>query len=67
MGWKGTVRSLQVAANQAQRESQRRQREYERQQKQLAKMEELERAAAEVVIFDEYIRGLETVHATEVA
>lgn len=67
MGWKGTVRSIQAAGRQAQREADRRQREYERQQKQLAKMAELDRAAAEVAMFDDYVRALETIHATEVA
>lgn len=66
MGWKGTVQSLQVASNQAARERQRRQREHERQQAALSKMAELERAAAEVAMFEDYIRGLETLHSTEV-
>jgi hypothetical protein len=67
VGWKGTVRSLQAASNQAQRESQRRQREYERQQAQLAKMAELDRAAVESELFDQQIRALETIHGIEVA
>jgi len=67
VGWKGTVRSLQAASNQAQRESQRRQREYERQQAQLSKMAELDRAALESELFDQQIQALETVHGLEVA
>lgn len=66
MGWKGTVRSLQAASNQAKRDAQRRQREYDRQQAQLSKMAELERAAAEVRMYDDYIRSLETVHGRPV-
>ena len=67
MAWKGNVRSIHTAMNQAQRESQRRQREVERQQAHLAKLAELDRAAAEVEIFDDYVRGLETIHGIEVA
>lgn len=66
MGWKGTVRSLQAAGRQAQREAAARQRERERQQKQLAKMAELERAGVEVELFEEYVSRLVTIHATEV-
>lgn len=65
MGWKGTVRSISVAANQAQREAQRRQREYERRQVQLSKMAELERAAAEVEIYNDYSANISNVHAIE--
>jgi hypothetical protein len=66
MGWKGTVRSISSAANQAQREAQRRQRDSERQQAQLARMAELERAAAEVEIYENYIATITNIHAIEV-
>lgn len=62
MGWKGTARSLNSALNEIQRDRQRAQRDYERQQAALAKMAEVERAAAEIELFEEYIDDLITLH-----
>ena len=62
MGWKGTARSLNSALNEIQRDRQRAQRDYERQQAALAKMAEVERAAAEVELFEEYVDDLITLH-----
>ena len=62
MGWKGTVRSINAAHRQYEREAQRRQRELERQRKQLEKMQELERAAYEVQVYENHIDLLISVH-----
>jgi hypothetical protein len=62
MGWKGTARSLNSALNEIQRDRQRAQRDYERQQAALAKMAEVERAVAEIELFEEYIDDLITLH-----
>jgi hypothetical protein len=62
MGWKGTLRSVQAAARKAEREAERRRRELERHQKQVEKMEELERAAYEVEVYENFIDVLLTVH-----
>jgi len=62
MGWKGTLRSIRAAQRRAEREAQRRRRELERQRKQLEKMRELERAAYEVQVYENYIDLLLSVH-----
>jgi len=62
MGWKGTLRSMQAAQRRAEREAQRRRRELERQRKQLEKMQELERAAYEFQVHENYIALLLSVH-----
>jgi len=62
MGWRGTLRSIQAAQRRAEREALRRQRELERQRKQLEKMRELERAAYEVQVYENYIDVLLSVH-----
>lgn len=62
MGWKGTARSLNSALNEIQRDRQRAQRDYERQQAALSKMAEIERAAAEVGLFEKRIDDLITLH-----
>ena len=62
MGWKGTVRSINASHRQYEREAQRRQRELERQRQQLEKMEELERAAYEVQVYENYSDLLLSVH-----
>lgn len=61
MGWKGTLRSIRAAQRRAEREAQRRRRELERQRKQLEKMRELERAAYEVQVYENYIDLLREV------
>ncbi|NKB99650.1 MAG: hypothetical protein GKR90_14300 [Pseudomonadales bacterium] len=62
MGWKGTVRSIGAAVRAAERESKRREREFEREQKQLAKMEELERAAETAAAYDQYMVQIQSIH-----
>lgn len=62
MGWKGTIRSINASHRQYEREAQRRQRELERQRQQLEKMQELERAAYEVQVYENYIDLLLSVH-----
>jgi hypothetical protein len=62
MGWKGTLRSIEAAQRRSEREAQRRRRELERQRKQLEKMEELQRAAYEVQVYENYIDVLLSVH-----
>jgi hypothetical protein len=62
MGWRGTLRSIEAAQRRSQREALRRQRQLERQRKELAKMEELERAAYEVQVHENYIDTLLSVH-----
>ena len=62
MTWRGTVRSMRAAARQAEREAKKRQRELERQQRDLEKMHELERAAREVQIHEQYERSLVSLH-----
>ena len=53
---------MQAAARKAEREAQRRQRELERQRKQMEKMQELERAAYEVEVYENRIDVLLSVH-----
>lgn len=62
MGWKGAVRSLQAAANRAERDSRRRQNELQRQHKQLEKMLERERAAYEVAVYNNQVDLLRSIH-----
>ena len=62
MGWKGTVRSIGAAVRAAERESKRRNRELEKQEKALAKMQELERAAFEVEVYENHIDVIQSLH-----
>jgi len=62
MGWKAALRSVEAAQRRADREAQRRRRELERQRKQLEKMQELERAAYEVEVYENCIDLLQSVH-----
>ena len=62
MGWKGTLRSIAAAQRRAEREALRRQRELERQRKKLEKMREMERAAYEVQVYENYLDVLNSVH-----
>ncbi|MBP2031017.1 hypothetical protein J2755_001965 [Methanohalophilus levihalophilus] len=62
MGWKGTVRSINAAHRSYEREAQRRQRELDRQRKQFEKMQEIERVAYEVNVYENYIDLLLSVH-----
>lgn len=62
MGWKGTLRSIQAASRQAERNAQRRQRELEKRRNAYAKMEALEQAAYEVEVYENHIDVLLSVH-----
>lgn len=62
MGWKGTLRTIRAEMRRAERDAQRRQRELEKQRKQLEKMQELERAAYEVQVYENRIDLLLSVH-----
>lgn len=62
MGWKGTVRSINAAMRAAERDAKRRQRELERRQKEYAKMLELEQAAYEVDVYENYVERLVSLH-----
>ena len=62
MGWKGTVRSIAAASRRAERDAQRRRRELEAQRKRLDRMQELERAAYEVDVYENSIDLLLSVH-----
>ena len=62
MSLKGALRSLGAAQRRSEREALRRQRELEKQNKQLQKMQELERAAYEVQVYENYIDVLVSIY-----
>ncbi len=62
MGWKGTIRSIQAANRRMEREAKRREKELARRQMEIEKMEELEQAAYEVDVFENYIERIQSVH-----
>jgi hypothetical protein len=62
MGWKGVLRTLEADARRREREAQRRQRELQRQRAQLEKMQERERAAYEVQVYENDLEVLLSVH-----
>lgn len=62
MGYKGVLRSVGTAIRQAERESVRRQRELERQRVAYAKMQDLEQAAYDVEVYENYIDRITTLH-----
>jgi hypothetical protein len=62
MGWKGTMRTVGAASRRMERESRRRSRELDKQRLQLEKMQEQERAAYEVEVYDNYIERLQSMH-----
>lgn len=62
MGWKGTVRSVQAAIRQAERDARRRQRELERQRREYEKLAAKQRAELEVEEYENYIDRLQTLH-----
>mgnify|MGYP007066199167 CR=1 FL=1 len=62
MGWKGSARSLGALARQIERDAVKRQRELERQRSQLQKMQEMDRAAYEVQVYENYIDVLLSIH-----
>lgn len=62
MGWKSVMRSVAAAHRRAERESLRQQREYERQRKQYEKMQELQQAAYDVQVYENYVEVLCSVH-----
>lgn len=62
MGWKGTLKSINAAAKRADRAEKKRQRELEALYKHQEKMQEIDRAAYEVEVFNNYLEILQTVH-----
>ncbi len=62
MGWKGIVRSVKADIRRYDRESKREQRELERQQKQDQKMAELEQAAYDVAVYNNFVDRLVSIH-----
>lgn len=62
MGWKGTLRSINAAAKIADRHAKRRQRELLKNQIAYEKMQELEKAAYEVDVFENYIDVIQSIH-----
>ena len=62
MGYRGAIRGIGTAIRAAEREAKRRQRELERQQREMERMEELERAAYEVEVYENYIDVLSSIH-----
>ncbi|WP_421144292.1 hypothetical protein [Aeromonas dhakensis] len=62
MGWKGTLRSINAAAKRADRHAKRRQRELLKNQIAYEKMQELEKAAYEVDVFENYIDVIQSIH-----
>lgn len=63
MTWKSILRSAAASYRQAERQSLRMQKELEKQRKEAEKMQELERAAYEVAVFNNIIDVLTSVHA----
>jgi hypothetical protein len=62
MGWKGVVRSMAAASRAAERDARRRQRELEKQQQYFDKMAELDQAAYEVEVYENYVERITSVH-----
>ena len=62
MGWKGTVRSIGASVRAAERNAKKRQRELDKQHKQYEKMQELERAAYEVDVYENDIEIIQSLH-----
>ena len=62
MGYRGAIRGIGTAIRAAEREAKRRQRELERQHREMERMEELERAAYEVEVYENYIDVLSSIH-----
>ncbi len=62
MSWRGTVRAYQSAVRQAERSARKKQRELELQQKQYNKMQELERAKYEVLLYENKIELIQSLH-----
>ncbi len=62
MGWKGTLRSIGAASRQMERQSMRRSKELEKRRKLYEKMQELERAAYEVDVYENYIDRMISIH-----
>ena len=62
MGWRGTLRSLQAAARQAEREAERRNREWAKEEKLALRIAELESAEEEYLEYVKEVEDLITVH-----
>lgn len=65
MGWKGTLRSAGAAVRRAERQARRRQKELERRQREIERMAELEQAAYEVEVFENYLERIVSLHQEE--
>lgn len=62
MGWKGALRAVAAEARRAEREAARRQRQLEKQRNDFERMQELDQAAYEVDVFENYLDVLLSVH-----
>lgn len=62
MSISGVLRTLNAAANRAERENRRRQKEYQRLAKDRAKLQEQERALLEVEEYENYIELIQSIH-----
>lgn len=62
MGWKGTLRSINATIKAAERDAKRRQRELERKRKEFERATELQQAAYEVEVFENYTERLISIH-----
>lgn len=62
MGWRGVVRSIAAEQRRAEREARRRERELQAAQRDLSRMEERQRAAFEVAMYENQIEVLKSLH-----
>lgn len=62
MSWRGTLRSIATAQRRLERESIKRKSELNRQSKQLEKLQEIDRVAYEVEVFENYIEIITSIH-----
>ncbi len=62
MAWRGTLRTINAAANRAERDSKRRQRELQAQYQSAARMQEFEHAQYEVAVYENKIDVLGSLH-----
>lgn len=62
MGWRGILRDIQAASRRAEREAYRRRRALEERRRYLDRMEEYERVAYEVELYNNQIELLVSVH-----
>ncbi|MBX7224239.1 MAG: hypothetical protein K1Y36_30270 [Blastocatellia bacterium] len=62
MGWRGIIRTIGAANRRAERDSRRRYNEFKRWEKDFHKMQELQRATAEVDQFNTYLEFMKSFH-----